>query len=101
MTKHDKAADDSSRRDFLKAMTVLPVAAFLGDQARTRDAQQPSTSASTATAKKKFVAIQIGARSFVDEGVDQVLDTLQQKARANVLMPAVFTYGRGLAGRQV
>jgi len=49
---------------------------------------------------KRFVAIQVGARSFVDEGVDRVLDTFQQKAGVNVVMPAVFTYGRGLAGRQ-
>jgi len=49
---------------------------------------------------KRFVAIQVGARSFVDEGVDRVLDTFQQKAGVNVVMPAVLTYGRGLAGRQ-
>jgi hypothetical protein len=36
----------------------------------------------------------------VDEGVEKVLDDLQEKAGVNVLMPAVFTYGRGLAGRQ-
>ena len=52
-------------------------------------------------ANKKFVAMQIGARSFVDEGVDKCLDTLQEKCAVNVLMPAVFTYGRGLAGRQI
>jgi len=51
--------------------------------------------------KKKFVAIQIGGRSFVDEGVDKCLDTLQDKGGVNVLMPTVFTYGTGLAGRQV
>jgi hypothetical protein len=52
-------------------------------------------------AKQRFVAIQIGARSFVDEGVDKCLDTLQEKASVNVLMPTVFTYGRGLSGRQI
>jgi hypothetical protein len=50
---------------------------------------------------QRFVAIQIGARSFVDEGVDKCLDTLQEKASVNVLMPTVFTYGRGLSGRQI
>jgi hypothetical protein len=49
----------------------------------------------------RIVAIQVGARSFVDEGVDRVLETFQQKAGINVVMPAVFTYGRGLAGRQI
>jgi hypothetical protein len=50
---------------------------------------------------KKFVAIQIGARSFVDEGVDKCLDTLQEKGGVNTLLSTVFTYGRGLAGRQI
>jgi len=53
------------------------------------------------TSNQRFVALQIGARSFVDEGVEKCLDTIQDKAGVNVLMPTVFTYGRGLAGRQV
>jgi hypothetical protein len=60
-----------------------------------------STAAPDAGAKQRFIAIQIGARSFVDEGVDKCLDTLQEKASVNVLMPTVFTYGRGLSGRQI
>ena len=50
--------------------------------------------------KKKFVAIQLGGRSLVDEGVEKCLDTLQDTGGVNVLMPTVFTYGTGLAGRQ-
>jgi hypothetical protein len=60
-----------------------------------------STEAPETAAKQRFIAIQIGARSFVDEGVDKCLDTLQEKASVNVLMPTVFTYGRGLSGRQI
>jgi hypothetical protein len=45
--------------------------------------------------------IQVGAVSFVDEGVDKVLDTFQQEASINTLFIATFTYGRGIAGRQV
>ena len=51
--------------------------------------------------KRKMIGIQVGAVSFVDEGVDPVLDVLQQKADVNTLFIAVFTYGRGIAGRQV
>jgi hypothetical protein len=39
--------------------------------------------------------------SFVDEGVEKVLDILQERAQVNTLFLAVFTYGRGIAGRQV
>jgi hypothetical protein len=50
---------------------------------------------------KKMIGIQVGAVSFVDEGVEQVLDIFQQRAGVNTLFLAVFSYGRGIAGRQV
>jgi hypothetical protein len=50
---------------------------------------------------KKVIGIQIGAVSFVDEGVEPVLELLQSKGRVNTLFIAAFTYGRGIAGRQV
>ena len=49
----------------------------------------------------KFVGIQIGAASFVDEGVEPVLDILQERGAINGLMLAVFTLTRGTGGRQV
>ncbi|MFN7919644.1 MAG: hypothetical protein U0Q16_06080 [Bryobacteraceae bacterium] len=49
----------------------------------------------------KMIGIQVGAVSFVDEGVDRVLDILQERGRVNTLFLATFTYGRGIAGRQV
>ncbi len=52
-------------------------------------------------AKGRMVGIQIGAVSFVDEGVEPVLDILQEKGGVNTLLIAAFTYGRGIAGRQV
>lgn len=100
-----------SRRIFLKEMAAVPLSALpltvLTDAAE-RDARQaPRQTADAAPPLapdtppgKKFVAIQIGARSFVDEGVDKCLDTLQETAGVNALMSTVFTYGRGLAGRQ-
>src|SRR2546422_5822114 len=52
-------------------------------------------------AQRKMIGIQVGAISFLDEGVEQVLDIFQQRAYVNTLFLAVFTYGRGIAGRQV
>jgi hypothetical protein len=48
-----------------------------------------------------MVGIQVGAVSFVDEGVEQCLDIFQRDGAANTLFLATFTYGRGIAGRQV
>lgn len=79
---------DVNRREFLKlsaragAVLAMPAVAL------------PSQS-------KTMIGIQVGAVSFVDEGTEQVLDNLQERARVNTLFLAVFTYGRGIAGRQI
>ena len=48
-----------------------------------------------------FVAIQVGAVSFVDEGVPAVLDTFQARGRVNALFLATPTWTRGTGGRQI
>jgi len=75
-----------SRRHLLQGATAAALAPQIGGQT---------------TGGKKMIGIQIGAVSFVDEGVEKVLDILQERAHVNTLFLAVFTYGRGIAGRQV
>ena len=53
------------------------------------------------TAAKQVIGIQIGSISFLDEGTDKVLDILQEKACVNTLFLATFTYGNGIASRQL
>jgi hypothetical protein len=48
-----------------------------------------------------MTGVQVGAVSFVDEGVEKVLDVFQQHAAADTLFVTTFTHGRGLAGRQM
>lgn len=74
-----------SRREFTK----LTVAAGISHLA-----PQSGTTAPT-------IGIQIGSVSFLDEGIDTVLDLLQHDANVNALFIATFSYGRGIAGRQV
>src|SRR3954467_15416326 len=74
------------RRSFLQSTVAGALAA--GAQA-----QQPSSS--------KMIGLQVGAVSFVDEGVEKALDTIQESASVNTIFLATFTYGRGIAGRQV
>jgi hypothetical protein len=78
-----------NRRDFLRAgLAAASTATLITD----RTEAQP--------AAKKMVGIQVGAVSFVDEGTDAALDIFQRNA-INTLFLATFTYGRGIAGRQV
>ena len=48
-----------------------------------------------------FIAIQVGAVSFVDEGVAPVLDVFQERAGINALFLATPTWTRGTGGRQL
>src|SRR5216117_2929994 len=78
------------RREFLETSGVLAGGAMLGGIPDTQPAARPP-----------MMGIQVGAVSFVDEGTDRVLDSLREMASINTLFLATFTYGRGIAGRQL
>jgi hypothetical protein len=96
----DKAIESQTRRSFLKRSTAAALAAAMPGGAAAAAAQE-ATRPDVLPPGKRFIGIQVGAVSFVDEGVERVLDILQERAGVNALMLAVFTYGRGIAGRQV
>ena len=88
--------NSKSRRDFLKNSAALATLAAAG----------PLTDFSPFPGKEKLDSskmngIQIGAVSFVDEGVNEVLDVVQKRGAINTLFLTTFTYGRGLSGRQI
>src|SRR4051794_24828703 len=80
--------NDMNRRHFGRAAAS---AAFVAASGQALPQSAPS----------RMVGIQVGAVSFLDEGVEKVLDIFQERASVNTLFLAVFTYGRGIAGRQV
>jgi hypothetical protein len=82
-----------TRRQFLKTSTGALVSTAL--------APTLLPSVSRAASGRKTIGIQAGAISFVDEGTEQVLDILQERGAVNTIFLATFTYGRGIAGRQV
>jgi hypothetical protein len=51
--------------------------------------------------RKPYIAIQVGAVSFVDEGTDKVLDVFQERANVNTLWLNTYTFERGTGGRQI
>ncbi|MBI4624114.1 MAG: twin-arginine translocation signal domain-containing protein [Verrucomicrobia bacterium] len=84
------------RREFVKgsaALGALAAAAPMTALAPLR-AAEPS-------APRRSIGIQVGAVSFVDEGTDAVLDLLQERGAVDTIYLTTFTYGRGLAGRQI
>jgi hypothetical protein len=85
-----------TRRDFFKASSGLAAAAAVAPLGNS-----PPARAAETTPAPKTIGIQVGAVSFVDEGTDRVLDILQERGAVNTIFLTTFTYGRGLAGRQI
>ena len=84
--------DRIDRRRFLKTGSAATVGlAFAGEAL--------ASQAAAARASSRMIAIQIGAVSFVDEGIEQCLDILQERGAVNTIMPAVYSNSRGTAGR--
>jgi hypothetical protein len=81
---------DVNRREFMKITAGAGAALAL-----------PTLGHAAVSSSSKMIGIQVGAISFVDEGTERVLDVLQERACVNTLFLAVFTYGRGIAGRQI
>src|SRR4051812_28141638 len=50
---------------------------------------------------ERFVGIQISPVSFVDEGVDNVLDTLAERAGVNVLLIGTISWLNLKVGRRI
>lgn len=94
----EEAPANPSRRQFFKSVSTA--AAMAGLAAGVGDASK-ALGASPQVSNEKFVGIQIGGVSFTDEGIDKVLDILQERAGVNALMLVTFAYGREVAGRQL
>ena len=85
------------RRDFLRAGAGAAATVVAAGPA----ALSTAASAADRPAAPRRIGLQIGAVSFVDEGTEPVLDILQERGAVNTIFLTTFTYGRGLAGRQI
>ena len=85
-----------SRRNFLQNGVRVAAVAAAGRfrVASILQAAEPTTT-------RTSTGIQVGAVSFVDEGTEKVLDLLQERGAVDTIYLTTFTYGRGLAGRQI
>lgn len=83
-----------NRREFLGGAVAGAAAALsTGATAVAMDAEKLRS--------QPVIGIQIGSISFLDEGTEKVIDILQERAAVNTLFIATFTYGNGIAGRQL
>src|SRR6266566_5057009 len=94
--KNSESSKHFTRRQFLDRGARLTAAALVAPALLPRNG-----SAAENPASPQMIGLQIGAVSFVDEGTEQTLDILQSKGAVNTIFLTTFTYGRGLAGRQI
>src|SRR6187402_2624384 len=93
--KRISAVPSNSRRAFLKNSVSLTAAAVAGTVA---GASPLAWQNGPAAPKKALMnGIQVSPASFVDEGVDQVLDIFQQRASVNTIIVSTFSYDRGIS----
>jgi hypothetical protein len=88
-----------NRRDFLT--TLGAATAVVGSGATPLNPADTAAAPASPAKKHQTIGIQIGSISFLDEGTDKVLDLLQEQGRINTLFIATFTFGQGIAGRQL
>src|SRR5437667_4636177 len=91
----DSPSNQLTRREFLNQTAAGVAAATVGGSALA------TSIARAVESSEKIIGIQVGSISFVDEGIEQVLDLLKQRAAVNTVFLTTFTYGRGLGGRQI
>lgn len=87
-----------TRRSFVNTSLGLAAGAVIPSILPMAVREEPP---SEAQAEKKMIGMQVGAVSFIDEGINKVLDILQERGQVNTLFLATFSYGRGIAGRQL
>lgn len=97
MSSENQSAEQS-RRQFLQSAVAIAAGAV---PALSAPLTAAAIESQTAGKRDMLIGIQAGAVSFIDEGVDAVLDVFQQQGQVNAIFLATFTYGRGIAGRQV
>ncbi len=91
----------SNRRGFFQFCSAIAASVAAGTPPVGKASPPPQIDRNRVKRRKPYIAIQIGAVSFVDEGTEKVLDILQEKAHVNTLWLNTYTYERGTGGRQL
>ncbi len=75
-------------------------AAFFGQAMNRRAGAAPQASRALVRNRKNLVAIQVKPYAWVDEGIDQLLDTIQQKGGVNTVWAYTYDYSEARMTRE-
>lgn len=80
------------RRSFFQLLLAALTCTFQEAHAQSEAAAPRLGIAMRSGGRKNFVALQVKPFSWVDEGVDRVLDNLQEKGNVNTIFAYTFDY---------
>jgi hypothetical protein len=86
------------RRAFLRMCTAC--AAFLSQSTVRQARAAPQGARGSTKHRKNFVAIQMKPYAWVDEGIDQALDNIQQKGAVNTVWAYTYDYSEARMTRE-
>ena len=92
---------DFSRRRFLQMVSATAAWAMSSRRAPAASTSPVLFPRGKTLLRKPHIGIQVPAISFVDEGIDPVLDNLQLKGHVNTVWLNTYGWERGVAGRQL
>jgi hypothetical protein len=82
------------RRTFMRLSSACAVLLSQKLHPQTKSTVLPLIDKSIVKNRKNFVAIQIRAYAWHDEGIDRLLDLIQEKGNVNTVWAYVFSYSR-------
>jgi hypothetical protein len=82
-----------ARRTFFQLCSAG--AAYLGSRMGAEVKASPQRARTAVKQRKNFVAIQMKPHAWIDEGIDQALDNLQQKGNVNTVWAYTYDYEMG------
>ncbi|MGD0410420.1 MAG: hypothetical protein ABSC18_01850 [Verrucomicrobiota bacterium] len=101
MENEDPNTPNFSRRRFLQLLSAVTAWAMSRGASGAKAVSAPAPPQAGVKLRQPCVAIQVGAVSFVDEGIETVLDILREKAHVNTVWLNTYTWDHGTGGRQL
>jgi len=81
------------RRTFVQLCSAL--GAYLASPSTRKAVAEPLRNSAAVRNRKNFVAIQMKPHAWLDEGIDKVLDNIQQKGNVNTVWAYTYDYDMG------
>src|SRR5689334_8783926 len=96
---HSSTFIDTHMKQFLPRRTFVQLCsalgAYLASPSTRKAVADPLRNSAAVKNRKNFVAIQMKPHAWLDEGIDKVLDNIQQRGNVNTVWAYTYDYDMG------